>query len=39
MLLAAGFHATRREWSGIAVNLGLGGLAAVVASGRLVLGA
>jgi putative oxidoreductase len=39
MLLAAGFHATRREWSGIAVNLVLGGLAAVVASGRLVLGA
>jgi putative oxidoreductase len=39
MLLAAAFHATRREWSGIAVNLVLGGLAAFVAYGRLVAGA
>jgi putative oxidoreductase len=39
MLLAAVFHATRREWYGVGVNLVLGGLAAFAADGRLVLGA
>jgi uncharacterized membrane protein len=34
MLLAAGFHATRREWSGIATNSVLLVLAAFVAYGR-----
>jgi uncharacterized membrane protein YphA (DoxX/SURF4 family) len=37
MLLAMGFHATRREWSGIAVNGVLLALAAFVAYGRFVL--
>jgi hypothetical protein len=34
MVLAAGFHATRGEWSGIAFNVVLGALAAFVAWGR-----
>ena len=34
MLLAAGFHATRAEYPGIAVNVVMGGLAAFVAWGR-----
>jgi hypothetical protein len=37
MLLAVGFHATRREYPAIGVNLVLGGLAAFVAYRRLVL--
>lgn len=34
MVLAAGFHATRGEWQGIAFNTLLGALAAFVAWGR-----
>ncbi len=34
MLLAAGLHIRRREWSGVATNFVLGGLAAFVAIGR-----
>ena len=34
MVLAAGFHAMRSEWSGIIPNLVFGGLAAFVAWGR-----
>ena len=34
MLLAAGFHATRREWSAIAINMVLLVMAAFVAYGR-----
>jgi putative oxidoreductase len=37
MLLAAGFHATRREYPAIGVNLVLGALAVFVAYGRFVL--
>lgn len=37
MLLAAGFHATRREYPGIAINTVLFALAAFVAYGRFVL--
>jgi hypothetical protein len=37
MLLAAGFHAARREYPGIGVNLVLGALAAFVAYGRFAL--
>ena len=34
MVLAAGFHASRGEWSGLPVNFTLGALAAFVAWGR-----
>lgn len=34
MALAAIFHATRAEWSGIVVNVVLGGVAAFIAWGR-----
>lgn len=37
MLLAAGFHATRREYSGIAAPVVLGILAAFIAYGRTAL--